>query len=193
MKKKFLEWYLLTVGFQSDGEEALVRHLIDHPYNIERVHFVLDGNENTLPLVEIASPLYSFRKFRYQKFGQEVKGALNVIADLEADPDYEIYIKFEFPNREVNFRYSDAIKETNSKEEATETELTLKEYESLRFFYIQSPLESRKQTILNEIDRALDAKDHKVFLELHSELTEINQKIKEAHYIYEQTRNPRLT
>lgn len=169
-KKQFVRWFLQSYKMKRRECIWILNYMLSNDELLEKTHFVEDAHYCPRAMV-MSSTESKELPFRFYKGNLMTADAEKSFHDLRLNPEQDLYLQLNFPNRPPSPLYLSVLEEnpylppdeTVSAQDQLLAEELLKE--SLTAF--------QEETILGQIDEALDANDKERFFELSALLHKI--------------------
>lgn len=166
-KQTFLNWFLNHYRLKKRESFWILNYLLKHPRNLNHVHFVHDITYCPRSMV-IATACSDETAFLFYKSQVITTDAEKAFHDLRLNQEDSIYIQLQFNNSNQNIMLAGILEENPFMKH--EHIITKQDKESATQLLHTSIHSYQKQTLLKQIDGALDKKDKHLFNELTKEL-----------------------
>ncbi|UOF89707.1 ReoY family proteolytic degradation factor [Fodinisporobacter ferrooxydans] len=166
-KKQFIKWFLDNYELQNREAEWLLQYLCSNDQLLERVHFI-DNFRNLPKTILISTKCVQMTPFKFYKNKRVTSDVEKAFLDIHNHPTEDMYIGLFFKDRTVSPEYA-AVLETNPMDDTRESIDALIELQA-ELILSQSLRDYRRYRLYRRIDEALDARDHKRFMDLTHEL-----------------------
>ncbi|WP_203332782.1 ReoY family proteolytic degradation factor [Planococcus beigongshangi] len=169
-KKQFVRWFLQSYKMKRRECIWILNYMLSNDELLEKTHFVEEAHYCPRAMV-MSSTESKELPFRFYKGNLMTADAEKSFHDLRLNPDQDLYLQLNFPNRPPSPLYLSVLEEnpylppdeTVSAQDRLLAEELLEE--SLSVF--------QEETILAQIDEALDSNDKERFFELSTLLYKI--------------------
>ncbi|QDY46704.1 IDEAL domain-containing protein [Planococcus glaciei] len=169
-KKQFVRWFLQTHKMKRRECIWILNYMLSNEDLLEKTHFVEEAHYCPRAMV-MSSTESKEIPFRFYKGNLMTADAEKSFHDLRLNPDEDLFVQLNFPNMPPSALYLSVLEEnpyvpkhaTITDEDRVVAEKLLNE--SMTVF--------QEDTILKQIDEALDANDREKFFELSALLQSI--------------------
>ena len=166
-KKQFVRWFLQSYKMKRRECIWILNYMLSNEELLEKTHFVEEAHYCPRAMV-MSSTESKETPFRFYKGNLMTADAEKSFHDLRLNPDDDLYIQLNFPNIPPPALYLSVLEENPympknasiNEQDRLIAEKILEE--SMAIF--------QEETIHNQIDEALDAKDRERFFELSAML-----------------------
>lgn len=171
-KKEFLRWFLSHHQCKSGDASSLLRYILVHDEILKNVKFT-SNVECCDKSIIVSTTCSSLTSFQFVKKGQITYSVSKAFHDLRLNPDETVYIAIYFKKWKLNYRYAVVLEDGPVEEHYT----TQDHLNSLlaEIALDQVIRRQRVKQLYDEIDQALENRDHSRFLELTGELNRLKR------------------
>lgn len=171
-KKEFIRWFLKRYDMKRRECVWVLNYIIGHDDLLERIHFVEEAHFCPRAMV-MSTTDSSGIPFRFYKGNIMTADAEKSFHDLRLNADEDMYIQLNFPKIPPNPTYLSVLEENPHIPGYLQSNFGDKEVAEK--LLEASMKEFQQDTLLKQIDEAIDRGDKELFLQLTEQLNEINQ------------------
>ncbi|HLQ70797.1 MAG TPA: ReoY family proteolytic degradation factor [Bacillota bacterium] len=166
-KQTFLNWFLNHYRLKKRESFWILNYLLNHPHTLKNVHFVHDITHCPRSMV-ITSVCSNEIAFLFCKNHIVTTDADKAFHDLRFNKNEPLYIQLQFNKANQNVLLAGVLEENPF---LTDEEIVTKEDKENAQQILHNALYAfKKQTLLKNIDHALDNKNEQLFNELVNQL-----------------------
>ncbi|NRD78945.1 YpiB family protein [Bacillus sp. BRMEA1] len=170
-KRYFLKWFLECQQLKRTDARKVIEYIINHYHILENVSFTekMMLNRKTIVISSMNTDEPGFAYYHNQRKTDEIAMALG---DLMMNPTEKVFMILNFNGKTLNHRYLQLI-ESPALENMKQYNRFQKYEQEVNEIIEKNSLEMEIAIIKNQIDRALDQKDEKLFKRLTEKLKEL--------------------
>ncbi|WP_062356363.1 ReoY family proteolytic degradation factor [Bacillus kwashiorkori] len=169
-KKEFIRWFLNNYQLKRRECVWILNYLMSHDQLMEKVHFVEQAKFCPRGLV-MSTQCVDDAPFRFYKNKVMTTDAEKSFHDIRLNRNEDIYIQLNFHAGNKSFRYLSVLEENPYMPELYQ--ISEKDKQLAKEFLDYSLIHFQVQRLKEQIDQALDDKNHALFIQLTNELNSI--------------------
>ena len=169
-KKQFVRWFLQSYKLKRRECIWILNYMLSNDELLEKTHFVEDAHYCPRAMV-MSSTESKELPFRFYKGNLMTADAEKSFHDLRLNPEQDLYLQLNFPNRPPSALYLSVLEENPYL--PLEEMVSAQDRKLAEEMLAKSLSSFQEETILNQIDEALDDNDKERFFELSALLHNI--------------------
>ncbi|MGD7045428.1 ReoY family proteolytic degradation factor [Jeotgalibacillus proteolyticus] len=169
-KKDFIRWFLNHYQLKRRESVWILNYLMSHDELMENLHFVEEAQYCPRGIV-MSTQCVDDVAFRFYKGNIMTTDAEKSFHDIRLHRDEDIFIQLNFHASHATHQYAAVMEENPFMPKYLR--ITEKDRIVAEQFLKESIVTFKRQKLLDEIDRALDAQDHETFTKLTEELKNV--------------------
>lgn len=173
-KKSFIQWFLNHYQLKKRESVWILNYLVNHDELLKHVHFVRDAKfcPRGIIMTSHCSKEVPFRFYKNQLVTTDAEKSFH---DIRLNQNEDLYLQLNFKNANQNSFYVAVLEENPYIPD--EYFITKKDQDMAKQLLEKSLYDFKRDSLIKEIDRALDTSDQEKFMKLSEQLNEL-EKIK---------------
>ncbi len=171
-KRDFIRWFLKRYRLKRRECVWILNYLLSHEKILQNVHFTEDAH--FCPRAMVISTIDSNGvPFRFYKGSLMTTDAEKSFHDLRLHPEEKMFIQLNFQKSNSSPHYASVLEENPYFPE--DQQVSERDRRIAQQLLKESTVSVTKETLMKQVDAALDANDEKRFLALSAMLNELNE------------------
>lgn len=170
-KKAFIRWFLKRYDMKRRECVWILNYIVGHDDLLERIHFVEEAHFCPRAMV-MSTTDSSGIPFRFYKGNIMTADAEKSFHDLRLNPNEDMYIQVNFPKLPPNSNYLAVLEDNPHIPKYLQSNFG--DREVAEQLLDASIMNFQKESLLRQIDEAIDEGNKERFLELTNELNQLN-------------------
>lgn len=166
-KKHFIEWFLTHYELKNPEAEWLLQYLAQNEQILARVHFT-DHFRNLPKAMLLSTTCVQMTAFKYYKNKRVTSDVEKAFLDVHNHPEEDLYVTLYFSDRTSCPEYSAVLEGTQSQSSVVTTSEALTALQA-ELWVDAIERELQEKDLRMQIDRALDARNKELFMQLSSQ------------------------